>query len=110
MTIGEFQEILNGSCFGDILYEESWSEDYTPEINFTVKELKDIANTIDRSASEVNVEAMVKPDNGDQIPKPEWKTLLTWLVDKIAIEDKPKLSKGSAVTMIKYLEDLISKC
>ena len=65
---------------------------------------------IDRSASEVNVEAMVKPDNGDQIPKPEWKTLLTWLVDKIAIEDKPKLSKGSAVTMIKYLEDLISKC
>jgi len=65
---------------------------------------------IDRSESEVNVEAMVKPDNGDQIPKPEWKTLLTWLVDKIAIEDKPKLSKGSAVTMIKYLEDLISKC
>ena len=65
---------------------------------------------VDRSESEVNVEAMVKPDNGDQIPKPEWKTLLTWLVDKIAIEDKPKLSKGSAVTMIKYLEDLISKC
>ena len=56
------------------------------------------------------VEAEVKADNSDQIPKPEWKTLLTWLVDKIAIEDKPKLSKGSAITMIKYLEDLISKC
>jgi len=96
MTIGEFQEILNGSGFGDILYEESWSEDYTPEINFTVKELKDIANTIDRSASEVNVEALVMPKIAeDETNKEYWRKRLRERYDPViafrVADDSPYL-------------------
>lgn len=46
MNIREFMIIISEKGYGDILENDAWSEDYAPDITFTIDELRRLAKRL----------------------------------------------------------------